>query len=67
MTYGPAPRRYLDATVTGEDAAVGSVRRVAVDSAVGAADSVVGTAMAIDLLQKTSLNGEQEYKKRCET
>ena len=59
MTYGPAPRRYLDATVTGEDAAV--------DSAVGAADSVAGTAVAIDLIQKTSLNGEQEYKKRCAT
>jgi hypothetical protein len=53
------PRRYLEATVTGEDAAV--------DSAVGAADSVAGTAMAIDLLQKTSLNGEQEYKKGCAT
>ena len=67
MTYGPAPRRYLDAIVTGEDAAAGSVRRVAVDSAVGAADLVAWAAVAIDLLQKTSLNGEQEYKQRCET
>jgi hypothetical protein len=67
MTCDPVPLRYLKASLPGEDVAAGSVRRVTVDSAVGTADSVAGTAMAIDLLQKTSLNGEQEYKKRCAT
>jgi len=60
MTCDPVPLRYLKASLPGEDVAAGSVRRVTVDSA-------VGTAMEIDLLQKTSLNGEQEYKKRCAT
>ena len=59
MTCDPVPLRYLKASLPGEDVAAGS--------AVGTADSVAGTAMAIDLLQKTSLNGEQEYKKRCAT
>ena len=58
MTFGSG-QRDREVAVTSEASVV--------DLVVGAADLVVGVAMVVDLLQKMSQNGKQEYKKRCAT
>ena len=65
MTFGSG-QRDREVAVTSEASVVDLVVGAA-DLVVGAADLVVGVAMVVDLLQKMSQNGEQEYKKRCAT